>query len=401
MKQSNLKRVKIALALGACAVPMMASAGEGLYLGLEGGANFGLPQKYNIYGYNGLFNVPDGTYVSTTTLKTGWIGGLVGGYSFANGLRPELEIDYRRNDYKHQQLRNGTDASNVGGFVNTDTAMGNIWFDFFKSSWIHPYIGGGIGAARIAIRHPTFNNNNLRSWFDTAFAYQGGAGVNVDLSRHISLSLDYRYIQTEKGEFNLLNDQPNTMIKTNYRAHSAMLGLKYSFGGEDAPPVAPPEPPVAVVPAEEPAPIPEPVAPPCQSPTPGQPVTLEGCKAGDILVLRGVNFDFNKASLTVNAKTLLDGVAEALTTRADIKVEIDGHTDSKGSDAYNQKLSQRRADSVKKYLLQRGIAGDRMTTRGFGETKPIADNDSDEGREMNRRVELQVTESGEVVPVAQ
>ena len=175
------------------------------------------------------------------------------------------------------------------------------------------------------------------------------------------------------------------------------IGLRIPLGGRSKPAAeAPPEPPPAVVPTEEPAPPPPPEAPappPCQPPAAGQPISLEGCKTGDTIVLHGVNFEFNKATLTVNAKTLLDQVADALLARKDIKVEIDGHTDGKGSEPYNLKLSDKRAASVKQYLVGRGIDADRMSSKGFGKTMPIADNNTDEGRELNRRVELKVTES--------
>jgi outer membrane protein OmpA-like peptidoglycan-associated protein/plastocyanin len=131
----------------------------------------------------------------------------------------------------------------------------------------------------------------------------------------------------------------------------------------------------------------------CQMPEAGQTVSLEGCKVGDTVVLHGVNFEFNKAVLTLNAKSLLDKVADALVARPDIKVEIDGHTDGKGTDAYNQKLSENRAASVATYLAGHGVDPGRMTSRGFGKTMPIADNATDEGREQNRRVELKVVES--------
>jgi len=187
------------------------------------------------------------------------------------------------------------------------------------------------------------------------------------------------------------------------------IGLRIPLGGRVQPAAAaPPEPPPAVVPAEEPPPPPPPppeappAPPPCQPPAPGQAISLEGCKTGDTIVLRGVNFEFNKATLTVNAKTLLNDVSDALLTRKDIKVEIDGHTDGKGSAPYNLKLSERRAESVKQYLVGRGVDADRMSTKGFGKTMPVADNNTDEGRELNRRVELKVTESGaeSAAPVA-
>lgn len=175
------------------------------------------------------------------------------------------------------------------------------------------------------------------------------------------------------------------------------VGLRIPLGGRgSAPAPAAPAEEVAVVPVEEAAPVveaPAPAPPPCEPPAPGQPVNLDGCKEGDTIVLRGVNFEFDKAKLTVNAKALLDPVADALIARPDIKVEIDGHTDSKGSDAYNMKLSDARAASVVAYLVSRGVAADRMTSKGFGESQPVADNATDDGRELNRRVELKITES--------
>jgi OOP family OmpA-OmpF porin len=157
-------------------------------------------------------------------------------------------------------------------------------------------------------------------------------------------------------------------------------GLGYPLSGE-----MPPE-PVAVAPAPPPPPS-------CQPGAPGQPISLEGCKTGDTIVLRGVNFEFNKSALTVNAKALLDGVADALLARPEVKVEIDGHTDNVGSDSYNLGLSARRVESVKEYLIGRGIDARRLGTKGYGESQPIASNDNEEGRELNRRVELKVIDT--------
>jgi len=173
------------------------------------------------------------------------------------------------------------------------------------------------------------------------------------------------------------------------------LGLRIPLGGRAGAPVAAPSEPVAVVPVEEAAPVaeaPPPAEKPCEPPVPGQPISLEGCKEGDTLVLRGVNFEFDKSKLTVNAKALLDPVADALLARPDIKVEVDGHTDSKGSDAYNLKLSDARAASVMAYLVSRGVDAGRLGSKGFGESQPVADNATDEGRELNRRVALKVVE---------
>jgi OOP family OmpA-OmpF porin len=110
------------------------------------------------------------------------------------------------------------------------------------------------------------------------------------------------------------------------------------------------------------------------------------------IVLRGVNFDFDKSEIRADAAVILDEVVSILSGKPDVKVRIEGHTDSTGPEEYNQGLSERRADSVRAYLAEHGIAGARLTSAGFGEAKPIATNDTREGRALNRRVELQVLE---------
>ena len=111
-------------------------------------------------------------------------------------------------------------------------------------------------------------------------------------------------------------------------------------------------------------------------------------------MLRGVNFEFDRSELTVNAKTILDSVASELEEHDRIEVEVVGHTDSRGSDSYNQKLSERRANSVVQYLVGKGIDASRMQPVGMGEASPVADNETDEGRERNRRVELKIIADG-------
>ncbi|HEX4870970.1 MAG TPA: OmpA family protein [Nevskiaceae bacterium] len=139
-----------------------------------------------------------------------------------------------------------------------------------------------------------------------------------------------------------------------------------------------------------PLPVAEPEAPPCKTPGPGEKVDLRGCGTGDVIVLRGVTFDFDKATLTANARTLLDDVVAALQAAAEIKVEVGGHTDARGSEAYNQRLSEQRAQAVLDYLVAAGIDAGRLSAAGYGEGSPVADNETDEGRELNRRVELKV-----------
>lgn len=102
----------------------------------------------------------------------------------------------------------------------------------------------------------------------------------------------------------------------------------------------------------------------------------------------GILFDFDKATLKPVARANLDKLAVILNKYADTDILVDGHTDSKGSDEYNLKLSQSRAQSVANYLAGLQVAATRMTIMGYGESRPVADNETEEGRAQNRRVEV-------------
>ncbi|MCB9235890.1 MAG: OmpA family protein [Bacteroidia bacterium] len=110
----------------------------------------------------------------------------------------------------------------------------------------------------------------------------------------------------------------------------------------------------------------------------------------DIFALSNVYFDTDKATLQERSFAPLDSIAEFLGKNPEIKAEFRGHTDSQGDDAYNQKLSQARAETVVKYMIKKGIDERRLSFRGFGEEKPVADNFTEKGRALNRRVELRV-----------
>lgn len=114
-----------------------------------------------------------------------------------------------------------------------------------------------------------------------------------------------------------------------------------------------------------------------------------------------VTFAFDSSNLTTLAKTNLDKLVQVLVNNPDTNINIYGHTDSKGSDDYNQKLSERRANSVKAYLVSKGIASSRMFALGEGESMPIASNDTEEGRAKNRRVEFAITANEKMINDAQ
>ena len=133
---------------------------------------------------------------------------------------------------------------------------------------------------------------------------------------------------------------------------------------------------------EEAPPPPPPVAKPVPKPAPA-PAPVE-----EKIVLRGVNFDFDKADIRPDAAVILDEAASILNENSGKSVSVGGHTDSVGADAYNLTLSERRAASVKDYLVSKGVDASRLTTHGYGEANPIASNDTADGRALNRRVEL-------------
>jgi outer membrane protein OmpA-like peptidoglycan-associated protein len=143
------------------------------------------------------------------------------------------------------------------------------------------------------------------------------------------------------------------------------LGVRYTFVEKEAPP--PPPPPLPPV---EPTPAPVPIQ--------------------KRIVLRNVLFDFDKAVIRPDGQPVLDEAVQLLKDEGDVAIIAEGHTDSVGTDEYNQELSLRRANAVRDYLIAHGIAAARIRIDGFGESRPVASNDTADGRAQNRRVELRV-----------
>lgn len=114
-----------------------------------------------------------------------------------------------------------------------------------------------------------------------------------------------------------------------------------------------------------------------------------------------VNFAFNSADLTSSAKSNLEKLADVLKNNPDTNINIYGHTDSKGSDAYNLTLSEKRANAVVSYLNSLGVSKNRLISKGLGESEPIATNETDEGRAKNRRVEFAITANEKMIEQAQ
>jgi outer membrane protein OmpA-like peptidoglycan-associated protein len=205
-------------------------------------------------------------------------------------------------------------------------------------------------------------SGRLNSW---APGVAAGGGLDFRATPNISVGLFGRWHRAYMSPhpYTLVGQVADQQGPSDINWVTAGVGLQWSFKR----PAAPPRP-----------------APVAQAPAPISPPKREK------LVLRGVHFDFNKSTIRPDAQPILDEAANILKRQQDIHVSVEGHTDAIGSDAYNLKLSDRRAAAVKTYLVDHGVAASRLASAGFGKRRPVASNDTEDGRAQNRRVELQI-----------
>lgn len=223
----------------------------------------------------------------------------------------------------------------------------------------------------------------MGSW--DLFAKVGGAWVDYDDNNDIALlaALGVEYEFTDNWaarlEYQRINNITDDFISS-LDVNSVFLGLSYKFGGSEPKPV-----PMAV--KEEPKP--EPVVK--AEPEPVKPVPQK--KPMKLFKEYGVElFDNDSAQLAANSEQYFDWLIGVMKKYPQATVEIVGHTDSNGSEAYNQTLSEQRAQSVADYLISQGVESSRISSSGEGEMNPKASNDTPEGRMENRRVEVTVNE---------
>lgn len=295
---------------------------------------------------------------------------------------------------------NDVDTDKPGGNSNVDVLGYGLSALLFPARDIFPVFGiVGVGAGQ--------------SDFDPARA-TGGGTLNDQDSDFVDVGIGFLAPINDfgvaiRGEYRYRMTDVDAPGGGNYkfRDNVVSLGLQIPLGAkpEAAPPPPAPEPvakpqPAPVQPADSDGDGVPDSRDQCPGTPPGTPVTANGCPVEKQapVVLKGVTFEFNSSKLTQQAERRLDNVVNALKGSPKIQVRVEGHTDSIGSAAYNLKLSQKRADSVKAYLVSHGIAPNRMTSRGFGETRPVAPNtkpngkDNPAGRAQNRRVELHVND---------
>jgi len=357
----------------------------GPYVGIEGGANWEKPQDQDV----------DKFVLDRLHYKSGWEAGVIGGYALDNGWRPELELSHRRNSFSTDLYGNAP-----GGRNQADAALANLWYDFRAPSGlfsvVHPYLGGGLGAVQFNNDTGAFLGADTNTRYVTELGYQAGAGVGFTLAPRLTLSVDYRHVWTRGGDFTInpfpALDSP-LRISQHYLADTALISVRYFFGPAAPPPPAPepPPPPPPPAPVTAPAPPPPPVAaaPICNPPA-GFRVDANCRIIDQTFVVHGVDFELNSTKLTAPSAEALDQAAKAFIAEPQLKVEVQGFTDSTGPREYNLKLSQGRAESVRNYLLGKGVDSSALSAHGYGPDSPIASNATKEGRAQNRRVTFNI-----------
>jgi len=277
------------------------------------------------------------------------------GYNFSEQLGAEFTFHYVESDYS-------------GDIVSsTDWGNGDAKIMIYKLDLLYhltgllpgdmivPYLAAGPGMITWDTDRKDVDTNN-------DFLLNYGGGLKIFLTKDLALRADMRNVIN----FHASDDRGSSFLYT--------AGLTYEIGGKVKEEVK------EVVPEPEPVPAPAPVVTPPPPPAP---------KEQGAIIFRNINFDFNKATIKPESEPILDEVAAYLKANPNVKMEIQGHTDSKGTAAYNLKLSDKRAAAVKAYLIKdEAIKADRLETKGLGLTKPIAPNDTEENRARNRRVEF-------------
>jgi outer membrane protein OmpA-like peptidoglycan-associated protein len=206
------------------------------------------------------------------------------------------------------------------------------------------------------------------------------------------LALAEHYVEIKHGCSPYFDKQVNSIKIAREKSLEAIKMTPCAAPPAPAPAPAPtpaPTPGPTPTPAPTPAPTPTPGPTPAPTPTPGPAPTPAPAPGG--ITFDSLYFDANKTNISPTAAKALDRNGMLLKDNPNIKVEIGGHSDNAGSEQANQIASEKRAMSAKKYIQDKySIPADRMTTKGYGSSKPIADNNTKEGRAKNRRVEIKV-----------
>lgn len=368
-----MRKLCVAAVLASTIMTAPAFAKDGYWYGtLVGG-----PSLFENQGHRVVTNgqAAPVTAVRTSTFTGFNVSGELG-YDFGL-LRTGFEIGYQRaplstvfNDANIAIVGASGVNSPVNGSSNVLTLMTNLLFDVANNEKWTGSVGGGIGFAQYEASR--FATGALRPFVndsDTRFAWQILAGLRRSISESVDLNLGYKWLSIENINLVTANATP---LQSSFRSHSLLIGFTYNFGGAEPPAPPPPPPPPAPEPAPPPPP-PEPAPPPPPPPPPGPFIIF---------------FDWNKATITPEANQILSDAAAAFKSSGQVSIQLAGHADKSGTDAYNDKLSERRAEAARKRLSELGVPVDVVSTTHFGEAKPLVDTADGTREPQNRRVEI-------------
>lgn len=339
-----------ALLLGTVAAVSVAAASQqsearnnGWYIGLEGGANW-TGDNDALYGSS----TPVPTTTASIEFDTGWAVLATVGYGFESNWRLELEGGYRSNDAD----KIITFGSTWNGDLDQLSLMANVLYDVPLTERLDLTVGLGAGAV-----YSQFDDSFSGEDEDLNFAYQAIAGLSYGVTDRLDLTLTYRYQVVSEPEFSL----PFPGGADSYRFedvenHTVSVGLRYDLYQDEAPVVMQPP----VVP-------PEPVAEPKQF---------------------IIYFGFNKCNITPEADKVLGEAADAAKSDGAASVQIVGHTDTVGSDSYNNKLSNCRASAAKSGLVSKGVPAGSITASGRGESELLVKTGDNVKEPQNRRATI-------------
>jgi outer membrane protein OmpA-like peptidoglycan-associated protein/outer membrane protein W len=338
-----------ALAALAAGFSTKAEATEGWY----GRADVG-------YSVGGELDVDEG--IDAFDLEEDWMASVGFGYAMHNsGWRFEGELSYRDNELESNP------PTVTSGEVTAWAAMFNAYYDFNKGGRIEPYVGIGIGAAQLDAQAVFNGTNDVLDDQDTVAAAQAMVGVAIGLGDRLDLDIGYRYFYAPDAEFGGIRDGAIPMTyEADYHHQAVVAGIRWQFGGAAAPPPPPPPP----APAYTPPPPPPPA-----------------CPTSEFVVY----FEWDRSNLNASAMETIDAAVNRARECNVGGVVVIGHTDTSGSTAYNQGLSERRASVVRDALVARGIAAGSIQTQARGETD-LARATRDGVREpLNRRTAVTIS----------
>lgn len=308
-------------------------------------------------------------------LDTSPVYGVKLGYDFTKHIGAELSFDY--GDTKYTKLANSISTK------VWDYRLEGL-YHFMPENRLVPFIAVGGGGQNLDYNDAATKNRSR-------WVADYGVGLKYFLTNEIALRADVKHLFAFDSVYNEVVYTIGLSIPFGaQKASPAALIEETKKPAEAAPVVAKVEEPAPVAKVEEPAPV---VAKEdekkMKAAAAAEAVAKEMIEKGRATI--NVKFDFDKANIKSEYNDEIKKFADVMTKYKDLKVVIEGHTDNIGTEAYNQNLSMRRADSVRNYMIKKfGVAESRLTAKGYGLSKPIADNKTAAGRQKNRRVEAAV-----------